>query len=85
MSWEDSHNTILEQELSLDESHVWKFRLEENKKSGIVTLNARLFSNRPNYSGPTKNGFIHKVTAVEDINILQDAFNKFFDEAKKKL
>lgn len=85
MAWEDNYHLIYSNELPVDETFTWQFRLEEHKKRGTLHMSARLFKKTDTYDGPTKNGWIIQVNSIEDLDKFKEAFNKLVDEAKAKL
>ena len=59
------------------------FSLQENKKTGIKYLNMRQFKSTEDYDGPTKNGFSFVIEDGAEIELLQKAFDTFFELAKQ--
>lgn len=84
-NWQDKFNVLANNELTIEENKQWKFAIEESKTKGTLQMNVREFKTSETYEGPTKNGFIKGITCKEDIEKLQEAFNNFFEEAKKLL
>ena len=83
-NWEDSDNTLYQSELPINETRTWKFSLEEHKVKGTLQLNVRLFKTTPNYTGPTKSGFVYPITSLEELEKFQSAFNDYFENIKSK-
>ena len=85
MAWEDNFNSIYAEDIPVDDTFTWKFRLEEHKKRGTLHVSVRLFKKTETYDGPTKNGFNLQVNSVEELDKLQEAFIKLFEATKEKL
>lgn len=83
-NWADNYNVLYQSELPIDDNKVWKFALEEHKVKGTLQLNVRLFKQTPNYSGPTKSGFIYPITSLNELNQFQSALNNYFENIKSK-
>lgn len=84
-TWEDKFNVLASASVEIEEGREWKFAIEESKSKGTLQMNVREFKTTANYNGPTKNGFIKGITCKEDIEKLQEGFNRFFDDIKKML
>lgn len=88
MAFADSNNKIFENVVNTTDGKNLTFQLLENKRSGQISLSIREFKSakKPgDYEGPTKNGIITKLESVEQIDMLQKAFNEYFDEVKKHI
>ena len=85
MAWIDNFNIIYSKELKIDDTHTWKFQLEEHKTKGTLHMNVRLFKKTDNYNGPTKNGFIQQINSIEQLENFRYAFEDYFKEIRNKL
>jgi hypothetical protein len=88
-NWEDNYSKIVDLRLPLDNNKEWKFTLEEHKTKGTMQMNVRLFQNDNGkddaYVGPTKNGFIIKITSKEEFNTFKETFIKYLNEVEDML
>lgn len=86
-NWADNFNKLVEVQYDkVDSNKYWVFALEENKKSGTLNINFREWQNpteKNEYNGPTKNGFVQGIRSKEDFDEFKKNILKFFEEAEK--
>ena len=90
MAWDDNFSAIISTKLPVEGNKEWRFVLEEHKTKGTMQMNVRLWQlpkpeKEDAYNGPTKNGFIEKITSLEDIEKLEKAFMEYFQKIKEML